>query len=74
MSLYQGEDLGLWAKIRFVPFTRYSLNNVKVRKELGQNVRDLELEGLQLRYEVMVDTVETSGLCTDSKCRPCGTN
>jgi hypothetical protein len=50
--------LGSWAKIGFVPFTRNCLNNIKVRKELGQNVRDLELEGLQLRYDVAVDVVE----------------
>jgi hypothetical protein len=50
--------LASWAKIGFVPFTRNCVNNIKVRKELGQNVRDLELEDLQMRYDVVVDVVE----------------
>ena len=30
-----------------------------MRRELGQNVRDSQLEDLQLRYDVAVDDVET---------------
>jgi len=50
-----------WAKIGFVPFTRSCLKNRRVRKELGQNTRDEALEDLQLRYDVLVDSIEQSG-------------
>jgi hypothetical protein len=50
-----------WAKVGFVPFSRSCLKNVKVRKELGQHTKDEGLENLQLRYDVLVDVVETGG-------------
>ena len=50
-----------WAKIGFAPFTRRCLTNVKVRKELGQHVRDEGLERIQFRYDVLVDVVESQG-------------
>jgi hypothetical protein len=50
-----------WAKIGFVPFTRSCLNNRKVRKELGQKKADKALEDLQLRYDVLVDSIEGDG-------------
>jgi hypothetical protein len=50
-----------WAKVGFVPFSRNCINDPKVRKELGQNVRDTQLEGMQLRYDLAVDDVETNG-------------
>ena len=51
--------LNSWAKVGFVPFSRNCINNPKVRRELGQNVRDSQLEDMQLRYDVAVDDVET---------------
>jgi hypothetical protein len=50
-----------WNKVGFVPFNRNCLKNKKVRKELGQHIRDDGLEDLQLRYNVLVDAVETQG-------------
>lgn len=50
-----------WAKVGFVPFTRSCLKNTKVRKELGQHNKDEDLERLQFRYDVLVDSVEASG-------------
>ncbi|KAI2500983.1 hypothetical protein MHU86_13457 [Fragilaria crotonensis] len=50
-----------WAKVGFVPFSRNCLKNTKVRKELGQHQKDEALENLQLRYDVLVDVVETGG-------------
>jgi hypothetical protein len=50
-----------WEKIGFVPFTRKCLENPKVRKELGQHTKDENLESLQLRYDILVDIVETTG-------------
>ena len=51
--------LSSWVKIGFAPFTRRCLTNVKVRKELGQHVRDEGLERIQFRYDVLVDVVES---------------
>lgn len=53
--------LASWAKVGFVPFSRNCLNNVKVRKELGQHIKDKALESLQFRYDVLVDAVEETG-------------
>ncbi len=50
-----------WAKVGFVPFSRNCLKNVKVRKELGQHIKDKGLELLQYRYDVLVDVVEETG-------------
>lgn len=48
-----------WEKIGFAPFTRRCLTNHKVRKELGQNVRDEGLQSIQFQYDVLVDVVES---------------
>jgi hypothetical protein len=48
-----------WAKIGFAPFIRRCLTNARVRKELGQHIRDEGLERLQFEYDVLVDVVET---------------
>jgi hypothetical protein len=48
-----------WNKVGFVPFNRSCLKNKKVRKELGQHVRDDGLEDLQRRYDELADAVET---------------
>ena len=53
--------LSSWAKVGFVPFTRKCLSNPKVRKELGQHIRNEELEQLQLEYDLEVDVMETIG-------------
>ncbi len=37
------------------------MKNFKVRKELGEHTKDQALENLQLRYDVLVDVVETDG-------------
>ena len=50
-----------WAKVGFVLFTCSCLKNNKVRKELGQHNKDDDLERLQFRYYVLVDSVEASG-------------
>ena len=51
--------LSAWNKVGFVPFNRNCLKNKKVRKELGQNVRDEEIEDLQVYYNMMSDRMET---------------
>jgi hypothetical protein len=53
--------LWLWAKFGFVPFTRNFLNNKRVRKELGQQNKDVGLENLQERYDILVDSVKEYG-------------
>jgi hypothetical protein len=53
--------VGSWEKIGFVPFTRKCLQNPKVRRELGQHIRDETLEDLQVRYDMMVENVEAVG-------------
>ena len=53
--------VGSWQKMGFVPFTRQCLQNPKVRRELGQHVRDQVLEDLQVRYDMMVENVEAAG-------------
>ena len=57
----EAKILSSWAKIGFVPFTRKCLKNPKVRKELGQHMRDEELEQLQAKYAFDVDVMETIG-------------
>jgi hypothetical protein len=53
--------LSAWGKVGFVPFNRNCLKNKKVRKELGQHVRDDRLEELQVCHDVLNDRVETQG-------------
>jgi len=53
--------LWLRAKVGFVPFTRNCLHNKRVRKELEQRNKDEGLENLQLRYDILVDSVEENG-------------
>jgi hypothetical protein len=50
-----------WAKVGFVPFTRNCLKDKKVRKELGQRKADEQLENLQRRYDLLVDSFEGDG-------------
>ena len=50
--------LSAWGKVGFVPFNRNCLKNKKVRKELGQHVRDDRLEELQARHDMLEDRVE----------------
>jgi hypothetical protein len=50
-----------WAKVGFVPFTRSCLENKRVRKELGQHKEDAGLVNLQLRYDILVDSIEADG-------------
>ena len=50
-----------WSKVGFVPFTRSCLNNKRVRKELGQHTEDAGLENLQLRYDILADSIENDG-------------
>jgi hypothetical protein len=47
-----------WAKVGFVPFTRNCLKDKKVRKELGQQTENEELENLQLKYDLLCDLNE----------------
>jgi hypothetical protein len=44
-----------------VPFTRSCLDNNRVRKELGQRKEDAVLENLQLRYDILVYSIEEDG-------------
>ena len=60
-SFSKEKILSAWNKVGFVPFNRNCLKNKKVRKELGQQVRDDGLEALQLQYDVLADKVETRG-------------
>jgi hypothetical protein len=53
--------LGSWAKAGFVPFSRNCLKDKKVRKELGQQKADEQLENLQRRYDLLVDSFEGDG-------------
>jgi hypothetical protein len=53
--------LSSWAKIGFVPFTRRCLQNPKVRKELGQDLRDEDLETLQVQYDDVISGIERPG-------------
>jgi hypothetical protein len=55
------KTLGLWAKAGFVPFSRNCLKDKKVRKELGQQKADEQLENLQQRYDLLVDSFEGDG-------------
>jgi hypothetical protein len=50
-----------WAKVGFVPFTRNCLKYKKVRKVLGQHKADEQLENLQQRYDLLVDSFEGDG-------------
>ena len=44
-----------------MPFTRNCLKDKKVRKELGQQKADEQLENLQRRYDLLVDSFEGDG-------------
>ena len=50
-----------WRKVGFVPFTRSCLANKRVRKEMGQHHKDKALEDLQLRYDMLADSMEGMG-------------
>jgi hypothetical protein len=61
-SIFSKEKiLRSWAKVGFVPFTRNGLKDKTVRKELGQRKADEQLENLQRRYDLPVDSLEGDG-------------
>ena len=61
-SIFTNEKiLRSWAKVGFVPFTRNCLKDKKVRRELGQRKADEQLENLQRRYDLLVDSFEGDG-------------
>jgi hypothetical protein len=61
-SIFMKEKIqGSWAKVGFVPFTRNCVKDKKVRKELGQQKADEQLENLQRRYDLLVDSFEGDG-------------
>ena len=54
--------LSSWRKVGFVPFTRMCLKNKKVRHELGQQEKNVEIEELKEEYDDLIALSNDDGI------------